>query len=178
MVARIVLCGAVALLAGSGCSPQAFQLPEKHVPAVVGPACPASEASGLLVTIEPDRHRYAIGEEIGFEVTVLNVSDDAFWIDHQINVLFLWTYPDGSKDNYLLTFPDQKFFDQGSAVCLAPGERLSDSYRVRTDYFHRPGITEFRAIYFGPRNTNPRLGPSWYGRAVSNSFGVYMMMSS
>ena len=178
MVARFVSCAAVAWLAGSGCTPQAFQLPEKHIPAVVGPARPAHEASGLVVTIEPERDRYAIGEEIGFEVSLVNASEEAFWVDQQIHVLVLWTYPDGTKDNYLLTFPEQKFFQEKFAICLRPGESRSETFRIRTDYFRKPGITEFRAVYFGPRNTNPRLGPSWYGRAVSNSFGVYMLASS
>jgi hypothetical protein len=177
MVARIVLCCVAALLAGAGCTSQAFHLPDTRIPAVVGTASPANEAAGLLVTIQPDRDKYAIGEDIAFRVAVRNVSEQAFWIDRQLNVLFLWTYPDGSKDNYLLTFPDRKRFDSGCALCLEPGESMEGSYRVRTDYFRKPGITEFRAVYYGPRNTNPALGPTWFGRAVSNSFGVYMQSS-
>lgn len=175
---RFLSCAALVWLAGLGCSPQAFQLPQKHIPTVIGPARPAHEASGLVVTIQPDRRQYAIGEEIGFEVTIVNAAEEAFWIDREIHVLFLWTYPDGTKDNYLLTFPEQKFFQEDSTVCLRPGEARSEIFRIRTDYFRKPGITEFRAVYFGPRNTNPRFGPSWYGRAVSNSFGVYMLASS
>ncbi len=173
---------AAALCVGAmGCASSlrhAFELPQKYVPTVVGPCQPAVEANGIRVTIRPDRDRYRIGEPIPFEVEVVNTGDQPYWMSRRMHILFVWTYPDGNRDSYMVSFPDNMYLDEDAAVLINPGQALRCRYVIPTDYFEQEGITEFRALYYCPRNTNPALSPSWCGKAVSNGYGVFMATAS
>ena len=131
-----------------------------------------------MVQIDADEDFVPRGEAITFSVTLKNNSPDALWIPDNPNVLLVWTYPNGRRDNFLQDAPESAFYDQSSAIQLAPGQELTRQMSIKTHYFDFDGVTEFRAVLEVADNTNPELHPFWTGRVVSNGYGVMVAKRS
>lgn len=157
-----------ALLALAGCGTAGFT----YVPAVVGPLDDQEATSTVDVRIETDSPIAVIGQPIVFRVLIRNISTRAFWLPRDPDLLFTWIYPSGQRDNFLREFREERYYSERDAVRLKPGEELVKYFTIRTWYFQRPGITEFRAVLHSSRNTNPSLLPFWNGEVQSNSFGI------
>lgn len=153
----------VGLMTGCGTVQQAYK------PDHLGDLSDQEIASGIRVTLVPDRQRARIGEPVSFKVIIRNVSDRAVWIPDDPDLLMTWVYPDGRRDNLVRGMQTVPHTD---AVMLKPGEERVENSVVTTYYFSRTGIHEFRAILTADASGKQRAG--WSGRAVSNGFGVLL----
>lgn len=157
------------LFLGSGCS--SF-LACRYMPQTIGIAAAPEIVNGLEVLIVSTDDHIILGQPLTFKATIRNISDHAFWVPKDPHLVFVWTYPNGQRDNFIQDFPKDKYFRHESAILLRPGRKLSSQFTIRTHYFPGAGITEFRAIYYAEKNTNSELHPFWNGRALSNAYGV------
>ena len=170
MLRRILIALATAgtALILAGCGTAGFT----YVPAVVGPLDDQEATTTVDVRIETDSSVAVIGQPIVFRVLIRNISTRSFWLPRDPDLLFTWIYPNGRRDNFLREFREERYYSERDAVRLKPGEELVKYFTIRTWYFDRPGITEFRAVMHASRNTNPELLPFWNGEVQSNSFGI------
>ena len=157
----------IALMAG-GCG----SMPERHIPSRTGPIGTGEIVSGLSVSIAAASDAVAFGQPVYFELMVSNASDRLFWIPQDPHIIFAWTYSSGRRDNFIGEYPAEQFFTPRDAVKIYPGETIRRQIQIPTGYFPTKGITEFKAIYSSPRNSNPDLRPFWHGEVLSNSYGV------
>ena len=164
-IAAVIL---AASLMGSGCA----SMPERYKPATQGRLDNAEEDPALVVMLKADTPAISIGEPLHLDVAIRNVSNERVWLPCEPTVLVSWIYPNGIHDNFLKEIRNEDHFDRGELVCLEPGQQIAQRVEIRTYYFDRPGITEFRARLYGTRNTNPKTDATWTGRLQSNSFGV------
>lgn len=163
-----VLLLAVAAALGTGCA----SMPERYKPDTQGRIDNAEKDAALEILLKTDTAVVAIGEPLYLDVAIRNVSDERVWLPREPTVLVSWIYPNGVHDNFLKEIREENHLERGQLVCLEPGQQISQRVEIRTYYFDRPGITEFRARLYGARNTNPRTEPTWTGRLQSNSYGV------
>lgn len=153
----------------AGCA----SLPETYVPSTVGPVQhQATQGQALECRIHSVHDAVVAGEPVEFVVLLRNRSDQAIWVPSRPDVVFLWTYSNGRRDNFMRDDPMPQFFTSHNAVLLQPGEQLTRTVRVDTRNFLRNGVTEFRALVQAPTNLNPELNSFWTGRTVSNGYGV------
>jgi len=162
------LCLALPAVLLVGCA----SMPEPYIPTQVGSMQDSLAKNGLEIEITPNCTSSPLGEPIAFDIRIRNASDKAFWIAKQPDLLFSWVYPDGRRDNFLRELADQRHYLRTEARLLDPAEEITLRTEIATYYFHRPGITEFRAVLHCAPNTNPNLQPFWCGKAVSNTYGV------
>lgn len=165
------LAGAAFLLAGCA------EVARPYVPARIGAIHDTVSSGAIEVSIDTDDRQALIGQPIMFRVTIRNTSQQALWVPRDPDLLFTWIYPDGRRDNFLREFADERFYHEGEAVLLKPGFQMTKFVQIKTYYFERSGITEFRALLHAGRNTNPALNPFWYGEAMSNGYGVLVLDS-
>ena len=158
----------IAVVLHTGCA----SVPQAYRPQNVGPGRPAPSEKGLRVSISPDSEVAVKGEPIQFSVEIENVSAGSLVVPRHPHVVFTWTYANGQRDNFLAEVPDEQFLAPSDVVRLEAGGTLRIKVPVKTYYFRRLGVTEFRAVVNAPRNTNPALGDVWQGRALSNRYGV------
>ena len=158
---------AIGVLTG-GCS----SVPGQYRPQTLGLAADGYADAGLSISIEPDRDTVRLGEPILFKVTYRNIGERAFLFPRNPRALFVWTYPDGTRDNVLMKVPGPTHYAPESVIELAPGAEVTRHFPLKTYYFDYRGITEFRAIFRAGRNTNPELENVWAGKAYSNAYGV------
>jgi hypothetical protein len=164
---HLLFLGAMALL--SGCASM-----DVYIPKTVGPTANHNIGEALAVRISTQEDFVARGEPVTFSVTVKNISADSLWLPEDPKLLIVWTYPNGCRDNLLQDPPQQGYYDQRTAIQLAPGEEMTLKTGVKTQYFNIDGVTEFRAVLEVAGNTNPDLQPFWTGRSVSNGYGVML----
>ena len=165
---------ALALLTGCG------TLNNTYRPAVVGPVDSCTRVRDLAVALvgtqEAKTSRYAdrvrLGELVHFSVVLKNVGTNDLWVPKNPEILFSWIYPDGQRDNHLREIPKDHFYQADDIVLLKPGQSLKQPFQLKTCFFRKPGIVEFRAIVQVSRNTNRDLPSVWSGRAVSNGYGI------
>jgi hypothetical protein len=157
---------AAALLAGCG------TIPETYIPSTVGPLGEGDASREVKVVISTKSTLTFIGDPIIFQITLKNVGEEPIWVPREPDVLFIWTYPNGRHDNFLREFQEERFYSADDAVQLLPGQQIRKFVPIKTYFFERAGITEFRALVHASRNTNPNLSPFWQGKALSNAFGV------
>lgn len=150
-------------------------LPEKYVPSTVGPIQhPSAQVQSLECRIYTLHDAVVAGNPVEFVVLLRNRADQAIWVPENPDVVFLWTYSNGFRDNFMRDEPMPQFFTPQNAVLLQPGEQLTRNVRIDTQKFLRNGLTEFRALVNVPTNLNPELSPFWTGRSVSNGYGVLL----
>ncbi|MGD9873178.1 MAG: hypothetical protein AB7T27_02800 [Kiritimatiellia bacterium] len=159
---------ALALVALCGCG----TMPGEYKPSQTGPIGAPEIVSGLSVSIASRSDQVAFGQQIIFNVTVSNASDMIFWLPQEPFIRFTWTHANGRRDMIIVEHPAEQYFTAQDAVKFYPGETHVSQTRIPTGYFPVRGITEFKAIYKAPRNTNPDLRPFWNGEARSNRYGV------
>lgn len=147
-------------------------MPAKYIPSQMGPCGRQEIVSGLSVSIAAKSDHVPIGEPIYFNVTISNASDMIFWVPLEPQIMFAWTYANGRRDNFIGEYPTERYFTSQDAVKMYPGEVRQSQTKIPTGYFPARGITEFKAIYSAPRNTNPDLMPFWNGEVRSNCYGV------
>jgi len=158
---------AFGVLAG-GCS----SVPEHYRPQTLGLAAEGYADAGLSISIEPDRDTVHLGESIQFKVTYRNIGERVFLFPRNPEALFVWIYPDGTRDNFIMKSPGPIHYTPGDVLKLAPGTEVTRHFPLETYYFDHRGITEFRAVFRAGRNTNPDLDNVWAGKAYSNAYGV------
>lgn len=126
----------------------------------------------LQVTLEALTPSVEIGEPIVLRVTIRNISQQRVWLPGQPTVLITWIYPSGLNDSFFKDFQDEISLEPHQIICLNPGQQISQRVEVRTYYFDRPGIVEFRALLHVGHNINPATLQTWTGRLRSNAYGV------
>lgn len=156
----------VLLLAGCG------TVKPRYRPQTLGPLPNTSIENGLVVSITPMKETIARGDTLRFNIAVHNSGTEAVWFPRKPEVMFMWFYPNGMRDNLVFEFQREQFYTTEDAVLLAPDETYQAVSIIKTYYFAHPGITEFRALCHAPHNTNPALSPFWSGRTFSNSYGI------
>jgi hypothetical protein len=162
----------ILLLAGgllmAGCS----TVPNRYIPNAVGSLNDADDSNVLRISIDSENPELSIGDPIVFRVRVKNISKLPVWIPRDPSFFFTWIYPDGRHDSFVYEPQNDQFYTREDSVCLRPGQQFTKSISIRTYYFERKGITEFRAYLRSGRNTNPALMPFWNGELASNSYGI------
>lgn len=166
----VVGCGCVLL---AGCA----TVKEAYYPRQLGAVSPPGVAGGIQISIAPESTFAIRGEPIRFQVEFENMSDGEVRVPRQPHILLVWTYSNGQRDNFLAEAPEERFYRPQDVVSLGPGGKLQVQVPVKTHYFPRLGITEFRAIVKSPRNTNPAVGEVWQGQALSNRYGILVTES-
>lgn len=152
----------------AGCS----TIPDRYIPKEVGSLNDHDDSNILRVSIASDEPELAIGEPIVFQVTIKNISKLPLWVPRDPEFFFTWIYPDGRHDSFVYEPQRDQFYTRSDSVCLRPGQQITKDVSIRTYYFERKGITEFRAFMRAGRNTNPALMPFWNGELASNSYGI------
>ncbi len=147
-------------------------VPSRYIPKEVGSLNDADDSNILKVSISCKYPEMSIGEPIVFQVSIKNISSRPLWVPRNPDFFFTWIYPDGRHDSFVYEPQRDQFFTRTDSVRLRPGQKLTKSVSIRTYYFERKGITEFRAYLRTARNTNPELVPFWNGELASNSYGV------
>jgi len=147
-------------------------VPDPYRPATVGPIGASTPVEGLELAIEPVSEAFVFGEPISFRVILANVGDEAFWVPRKPEIRFYWIYPTGKRDNYVRERAEAAFLQDTDVVLLKPGFRLIYVEHIKTHYFPRPGIMEFRARYTAAPNLNPAIDSYWSGSLISNTYGV------
>jgi hypothetical protein len=158
---------AVSLLL-AGCS----TVPNRYIPNEVGSLNDADDSNILKISIDSENPETSIGEPIVFRVSIKNISKMPLWVPRDPEFFFTWIYPDGRHDSFVYEPQRDQFYTKEDSVCLRPGQQFTKSVSIRTYYFERKGITEFRAYLRAGRNTNPALMPFWNGELASNSYGI------
>jgi hypothetical protein len=158
---------AVSLLL-AGCS----TVPNRYIPNAVGSLNDADDSNILRISITSESPELSIGEPVVFRVNVKNISTMPLWVPRDPEFFFTWIYPDGRHDSFVYEPQRDQFYTKEDSVCLRPGQQFVKSISIRTYYFERKGITEFRAYLRMGRNTNPALMPFWNGELASNSYGI------
>ena len=160
--------GLLASVMLSGCA----TVPTPYKPSTVGSLNDSQAKDALEVVIEPQCTHAIIGEPIRFAIRLRNVGTQAFWIPRDPDLMFMWVYPNWRRDNFLAEFDGERDYADREVTLLRPGAELSKQFTIKTYYFNREGVTEFRALVHASRNTNPSFTPFWHGKALSNAFGV------
>ncbi len=161
------------LALATGCS----TVPDLYKPQALGARDDGWADSGLRVEIAPT-HDYAVkGHDIVFNVTLSNVGMEDFLVPREPEILFLWTYANGRRDNFMVDSPPTAFYQPNEVYLLRPGKSYQFQVPVKTAYFPDLGLTEFRAVAQLPRNTNPQLAQVWSGKSLSNAYGVMISRS-
>lgn len=142
-----------------------------YKPAWMGNMADGETDQNIEIQLRPDKYRAKIGDPLTFSVVIRNVGSQPVWFPSHPDLLVMWVYPDGRRDNIISS--DQ---DSGSTemVLLNPGQDRVEHSVVTTYYFDRIGIHEFRAIVSAEKSTTT-AHRGWSGRAVSNGFGVHFM---
>jgi hypothetical protein len=143
-----------------------------YVPSQLGPIEKQAVGGDIELEIRPDESFVIIGRPLEFIAEIRNISNRDIWLPKTPRVVFLWTYPNGRRDNFVFDPIAPKRFTKRDAILLKPGQSMVSSQMINTYYFPEPGITEFRAYLHVPENTNPDLQPFWSGRAPSNGYGL------
>ena len=154
----------------AGCS----TIPNRYIPNSVGSLNDADDSNILRISIDSESPELAIGEPIVFQVNIKNISKFPLWMPREPALFFTWIYPDGRHDSFVYEPQRDQFYTREDSVCLRPGQQVTKTVSIRTYYFERKGITEFRAFMRAGRNTNPALMPFWNGELASNSYGVML----
>jgi hypothetical protein len=157
-----------AVLAMAGCS----TVKGPYKPAVRGPIHDTAPTRGIEVAMVPRADAMVIGEPLVVDITVRNVGEQAVWLPHEPRLLLCWVYSNGRKDNHCLDPLRPRYYTSADATLMAPGDTMTQSIVLKTHYFPRGGLTEFRAVLDVAQSTNPNLHPFWSGRAVSNGYGI------
>ena len=168
-----VMCIALALLA---CSCKTTS-PSGYVPRQLGSIEQSNSNSRAMLTITPSKVRYEPGDPIEFTVTLENTSASPYWVPKNLVPVFVWNYSDGSRDGQLPRSNAPRPYQKDKSVLLQPGDELSSTRVVKTNYFLREGITEFHAILDIPENTNSQLSPFMSDKLLSNGYGVLVATS-
>lgn len=153
----------IVMIAGivAGCASFEFS---DYVPRQAGSLDDASGSEQIAVSLRPDAPSIRRGDNLGFSVAIRNISGQTVVLPKNPDVMLTWIYPDGQRDNLIRGESDAA---PGELVKLDPGQEMIRHSTIKTYYFHRSGITEFRAIVSA-------AGPAdaWSGRAISNGYGV------
>jgi hypothetical protein len=164
----IYSCLAIGTLLFAGCA----SMPEKYIPTTMGPVSDGETVKGLQLTIVPSSETISIGDELTMKVTIKNLNTTPVWFPRNPEIMILWTYPDGHRDNMVFEFTNERYYTKDQVVLLKPNEAVQTHMKIKTYYFPKAGITEFQAFCNSAGNTNPDINPFWQGRIFSNTYGV------
>ncbi len=150
-------------------------LEEVYYPHTLGTLNDGQPHEGLALELSSPNFVAQLGPPVSFSVVVKNAGAKAVWFPKKPQQGFFWSYASGRRDCFMIDRNETAFFHRNDCVWLEPGRELVLGGLVDTQYFPRPGLTEFRAEVHVPRNTNPELQPFWSGRLFSNGYGVMMV---
>jgi hypothetical protein len=136
----------------------------EYKPQCVGSLADGSATESVAVELRPDHPTIHRGQELGFSIAIRNIGRDAIVLPSQPDILLMWVYPNGRRDNFI---GDSMPRTASDVVKLEPGQQMVQRSTLKTYYFARAGITEFRAIV-----SAAGFPDGWTGRVVSNGFGV------
>lgn len=154
---------AIAVLTGCG------TVKEVYKPKQLGNLADNRNDSNIEITLRPDRAHARIGEPITFTVSIRNIGTEPVLLPNDPDLLMMWVYPDGKRDNMIRTERRGK----AEKSFLQPGEERIAHSVITTYYFDRSGIHEFRAVLKGGNEVAMSSNrTAWQGRAVSNGYGV------
>lgn len=128
--------------------------------------------------IVPTRMSYRKGDPIEFTIELKNTSESAYWAPENPVPTFVWQYNNGQRDGQLPFSDAPREYSENNVVYLEPGEKVTTTRTVKTNYFPREGVVEFQAILTVPDNTNPNLEPFLSERLRSNGFGLMVSDST
>ncbi|OGV42686.1 MAG: hypothetical protein A2X46_05315 [Lentisphaerae bacterium GWF2_57_35] len=157
---------AIFLLSGCG------TMPAKYIPVTLGPVIESESVQGIELTILPSVETIAIGEVLTMTVTIKNIHTEPVWFPRNPEIMMLWIYPDGKRDNLVFECTENRFYTEDQVVWLKAGQVVQTKMRIKTYYFPKPGVTEFQAFCNAASNTNPAIRPFWHGKIFSNTYGV------
>lgn len=155
----------------SGCG----TMQQPYIPSQIGPIAGERPQGPIEVQITSSQDTVPLGSPIYFTVIIRNTGPSPIWLPRTPDVMLRWIYPDGRHDNFLREISREGYFSMQDSVLLHPGQQMLRTIAVKTYYFPRPGITEFRAVLHSPHNTNTELKPFWSGQVESNGFGVKVL---
>jgi hypothetical protein len=92
MMAAVALGGGFLL---SGCATDELV----RVPAQLGPIEKNTPSEEIELSIRPDDPFVVIGRPLEFIAEIRNISGRDLWLPKTPRVVFLWTYPNGRRDN-------------------------------------------------------------------------------
>ena len=153
-------------------------IPEKYIPTTMGPVMGSESVEGIRVTITPSTETVAIGDDLTMKVAIKNTTSNPVWFPRNPEIMILWTYPDGKRDNLVFECTNERFYTKDQVVLLQPQQTLVANMKIKTYYFSKAGITEFQAFCNSASNTNPDIAPFWQGRAFSNTYGIKVEKTS
>lgn len=162
---------ALGLLCAIGCA----SVPAPYKPSQAGAFGQSDPDPLLSVRLETETPRISIGDLIVIVVRVRNISNRLVWLPHEPTIQLVWIYPDGERDSSIRPISQCASLSASDLMALAPGEELVRRIPIRTWYFGRPGIVEFRAMLHAPQNLNPRAPASWHGQLWSNRYGIEVL---
>jgi hypothetical protein len=159
---------AAALLAGCA------TVEQPYIPAKMGNLNDSLAYGGIKITLVPDHYQAKIGDLLSFSIILKNVSEEPIWVPREPDVLMMWVYPDGKRDNLVRDTDKQVSYTKSNAVLLQPGQERTYRSALSTYYFNRDGITEFRALVRADHPSGNDADLFWAGEGESNGFGVML----
>jgi hypothetical protein len=145
-----------------------------YIPRQLGSVAKADANPDADLEIKPSRMEIRHGDPIEFEVVLVNSSTNDYWVPKNLSPTFVWSFSDGRRDGQLPSPSIPREYDRQELALLKPGEKLSMTKTIKTNFFTRGGLVEFRAILQIPENTNPSIGPVFDGKLSSNGYGVML----
>lgn len=143
-----------------------------YIPEKVGSGSDAVAQDGIYLQLIAPADTAEFGEPISFCVKALNVSDQAVYLPRKPELLFIWVYSNGTRDNHIMELSAEKAFSEEELIRVDPGQAIRYEKIIKTYYFPSLGVTEFSALLNVPVNQNKEIGPVWSGRARSNRYAM------
>lgn len=166
LVKTMILLAIAALMTACGTLDTAY-IPEK-----VGRGSDPVAQDGIYLQLIPPSDTVEFGEPITFCVKAVNVGEKAVYLPRKPELLFIWVYANGTRDNHIMELSAEKSFLEDELVRIEPGQSMRYEKIINTYYFPALGITEFSALLNVPVNQNNEIGPVWSGRARSNRYAM------
>lgn len=145
-----------------------------YVPKQLGHVEKNTLDSNADLEIYPQKNKFNQGDPIEFTVTLKNTSAAAYWVPKNLSPTFIWYFRDGRRDGQLPQSTAPRSFTRKQSVFLEPGEELSSTRTIKTNYFNREGLVEFQSILRIPDNTNKDLQPFLSSKLRSNGYGLLL----
>ena len=165
MVASIL---GTALLAG-GCA----SLQEAYRPQQAGNLEDGNRTGSAQVTLSTPSAKLKLGQPVHFAVHIRNIGPRSIVIPGESDIELDWIYPDGRRD---MTLGDETADKYANSMVLKPGQEVVYKAVLETDYFRKPGVTEFHAVVEAREvdHVGTVLAKVNGVRAVSNGYGIAM----
>lgn len=153
------------ILAAAGCSTIHPTAQNDYYPTRPGNLADGETSGDISVALNASNDHVQRGGDLLLSVAIRNIGPNPVIFTQEPDTRLVWIYPDGKRDNMI--GPIAEVGDLAGAR-LEPGQEIVRQSVVKTYYFNRKGITEFRAIVSAAGASEK----GWTGRAISNGLGV------